>query len=362
MFFLSSGTIFHGKKHFWGINIDNWSGANYKVNYVSTYVIISTKWNDNMDFYTKVGKVALGSRLRRLNDWIGEDASKIYDLYEVEIDPKWFPVFYTLSIQKEATVTGIANFIGQSHPSVSQVIKEMKNKGFLETAKNNQDKRIKNIRLSEKGRQYISKLEQQCEDVAHAVEEILSSTHHNLWKAIEEFEFLLSEKNLYERIKNIRREKCKQHIELLDYTPDLQPFFKKINQRWIEDYFTMEDTDYKYLDDPNKTILEQGGYIIMARYKGKIVGTCALIKLDENTYELAKMAVLDEAQGIGIGSILGETLIQKARELGAKSVYVESNTVLSAAIRLYSKLGFRKTAGKKSPYERCNIQMQLDLE
>ncbi|RYY25293.1 MAG: MarR family transcriptional regulator, partial [Chitinophagaceae bacterium] len=49
------------------------------------------------------------------------------------------------------------------------------------------------------------------------------------------------------------------------------------------------------------------------------------------------------------------------RELGARKVYLESNTKLEPAINLYYKLGFKKIAGAPSPYERCNIQMELEL-
>jgi GNAT superfamily N-acetyltransferase len=99
----------------------------------------------------------------------------------------------------------------------------------------------------------------------------------------------------------------------------------------------------------------------MARNNDEIVGTCALIKIDDNTYELAKMAVTEKARGKGIGWLLGQAVINKARNLEAKTVLIESNTVLEPAINLYQKLGFRKIVGQPSPYERCNIQMELKL-
>ena len=46
-----------------------------------------------MEFYSLAGKIALGSRLRRLADTLSSEAGKIYQFYGVEIDPKWFPVF-----------------------------------------------------------------------------------------------------------------------------------------------------------------------------------------------------------------------------------------------------------------------------
>jgi ribosomal protein S18 acetylase RimI-like enzyme len=74
------------------------------------------------------------------------------------------------------------------------------------------------------------------------------------------------------------------------------------------------------------------------------------------------MAVSPAAQGKNIGWLLGRAIIEKARALGASTLYLESNTILKPAINLYHKLGFKKVAGHVSPYERCNIQMELKLE
>lgn len=107
--------------------------------------------------------------------------------------------------------------------------------------------------------------------------------------------------------------------------------------------------------------MQPGGHIYLARYEDEIVGTCALIKANSDTYELAKMAVVESKRGKGIGWLLGQAAVNKARELGAKTIFLESNTVLQPAIKLYQKLGFRKVVRQPSPYERCNIQMELKL-
>ena len=87
-----------------------------------------------------------------------------------------------------------------------------------------------------------------------------------------------------------------------------------------------------------------------------------MLKMPEDTYELAKMGVSTEAQGMGIGYQLGQAVIDKGRQVGAKRLYLESNTRLQPAIQLYYKLGFEKlTQSLPSPYKRSNIQMELWL-
>jgi DNA-binding MarR family transcriptional regulator/predicted GNAT family N-acyltransferase len=314
-----------------------------------------------MDFYQQVGKVALGSRLRRLSDRFLEDAAKVYALYEVPLDAKWFPVFYVLSHQDEASITEIAQSIGHTHPSVSQIAKEMSKRGLVAIAKHQTDARVSVVRLTEAGKALIPNFETQCQDVAQTVEALLAEAQHDLWRAIEEVEFLLANKSFFERVQTMNKTRAQQQVEIIDYTPEFHDDFRQLNFEWIEKYFTVEEADRQTLDHPDKTILQPGGHIFMARYAGDIVGTCALINMNGDTYELAKMAVAERARGKGIGWLLGQAAIAKARELGAKTLHLESNTILEPAIKLYQKLGFQKVVGHPSPYERCNIQMELTL-
>ena len=138
--------------------------------------------------------------------------------------------------------------------------------------------------------------------------------------------------------------------------------FRDLNLAWIERYFEVEEMDRVSLDEPDHHIIEPGGAILMAEHNGEIVGTCALIKMEEDRYELAKMAVSPAAHGKSIGWALGLAVIQRANELGATILFLESNTVLEPAIALYRKLGFKKVTGPPSPYSRANIQMELALQ
>ncbi|MEO0533722.1 MAG: GNAT family N-acetyltransferase [Cyanobacteria bacterium P01_A01_bin.123] len=335
----------------------NWHQLCDRGRYVTSYVTNFVC----MDFYRQTGKMALGSRLRRLSDRLLEDAVRIFALYEVALDPKWFPVFYVLSHQAEASITEIAQIIGHSHPSVSQIVKEMKTKKLVVSDKSTVDGRVSVIKLSSAGKQLIPTIEKLYLDATQAVEDLLSETQHDLWKAVEEVEFLLAERNFFGRVQGIRKVRECERVEIINYAPEFLDDFKRLNYAWIEQYFIIEDADRKYLDHPNEKILKPGGHIYMARYEGEVVGTCALVKMTDDTYELAKMAVTEHAKGKGIGELLGKAAIAKARELGAKTIYIESNTVLEPAIRLYQKLGFRKVTGQTSPYQRCNIQMELKL-
>ncbi|TWI94775.1 transcriptional regulator, MarR family with acetyltransferase activity [Mucilaginibacter frigoritolerans] len=316
-----------------------------------------------MNFFNTVGKMAIGSRLRMLTDRITEDAAEIYKLYKIDMQPKWFPVFYALSQGEEKTITGIANEIGHSHPSVSKIISEMSKKGLVIEKKGNADGRRNMVRLSEKGVEFNLKIQDQYKDVENAIEEISAQATNDLWKAIEEWEFLLEQKTLLRRVKEQQKQRESRSVKIVDYKPQYAKAFKALNEEWISSYFKMEEADYKALDDPEGYILKNGGHILVALYEDEPLGVCAILKIQNGDfdYELAKMAVSPKAQGKNIGWLLGLAALDKARSLGASKVYLESNTILKPAINLYHKLGFKKIAGYPSPYERSNIQMAVDL-
>ncbi|KFF03327.1 bifunctional helix-turn-helix transcriptional regulator/GNAT family N-acetyltransferase [Flavobacterium reichenbachii] len=314
-----------------------------------------------MEFFNKVGKAALGSRLRLMTAIVTEDASKIYELYGVDFVPKWFPVFYTLAEEREITITEIANEIGHSQPSVSKIIREMAAAGLVQESLKTDDKRKNNVVLTEKGVLISKNIAQQCDDVKRAVEDLITESKHNLWAALEEWEFLLGQKSLLKRVSEQKKERESKDVEIVAYEPQYKTAFKNLNVEWISTYFEMEEADFKALDNPETYILDKGGKIFMALYKNEPVGVCALIKMNNPDYdfEMAKMAVSPKAQGKNIGWLLGQTIVTAAKELGAKKIYLESNTILKPAVNLYYKLGFEKVYGLETPYKRCNIQMEL---
>ncbi|GGF21588.1 bifunctional helix-turn-helix transcriptional regulator/GNAT family N-acetyltransferase [Hymenobacter cavernae] len=316
-----------------------------------------------MNLFDELGPAVLGSRLRRLSEVMTNQASDVYALYqEVPFEPRWFPVFYTVAAQPGLHVGDIAERIGQTHAAVSQVVKDLAKHELVSVQRGEADQRRSVITLTDEGAKLWPTLQQQIADVRQANEALLAETRHNLLLAIEEMEYALSRQNLGARVKAVRDARVAGEIRLLDYQPQYQVDFKRLNIEWIEQYFRVEEADLKALDHPNEYILQRGGRILLAEYQGQIVGACALLKMDDDTYELAKMAVSPTAQGLGIGFRLGQAAIDKARNLGARRLYLESNTKLTPAINLYHKLGFEKTvAGQPSPYERCNIQMELLL-
>ncbi|MES2730122.1 MAG: GNAT family N-acetyltransferase [Bacteroidota bacterium] len=152
-----------------------------------------------------------------------------------------------------------------------------------------------------------------------------------------------------------------EKLEILDYAPAYRAYFKSLNEAWIEKYFHLEEFDRILLNQPVKEIIALGGSVLFARLNGEIIGTCGLVKKNDHTFELVKMAVDEKAQGKKIGFQLGQAAIDKARQLGATTLELYSATSLSAAIHLYRKLGFEEVPLACGQYARCDIKMELNL-
>ena len=314
-----------------------------------------------IELFEKSGILSLGSRLRWLSDMVTREAGEIYKLYGMEIKPKWFPVLYILFKGKDHSVTGIAKAIGQTHPSVSNLVKDMVAAGLVEETKDGTDRRTTLVRLTKKGLELKPQLIKVSRDVRTVVADIDSKSTHKLWAAIDYWENCMAEKSLLSRVAAEKNRRESRTVEIVDYCPDHLAVFKRLNIMWINSHWSLEPHDLETLSSPEDSILSKGGCILVALIDGVPMGVVALCRMENSEYdfELAKLAVDPEARGTGLGEAICRAAIERAKSLGAKKLFLESNTLLKPAINLYRKLGFTELKEYHPSYERGDIQMEL---
>ena len=140
--------------------------------------------------------------------------------------------------------------------------------------------------------------------------------------------------------------------------------FRELNEAWIRQFFSIEAKDREVLGDPVGRILRPGGEIVMAILGDRAIGCCALLAMGDGSFEIGKMAVSEERRGLGIGRKLLARVIERAREIGAKRLYLETSTKLPNAIHLYEAQGFAHLPPervRRSPYARSNVYMEMFL-
>ena len=139
--------------------------------------------------------------------------------------------------------------------------------------------------------------------------------------------------------------------------------FRDLNLAWLEEYFYVEEKDKMLLSNPQASIIDKGGYIFLAEDHDTVVGCFSFIPFGENKYELGKMAVHQDFQGLKIGQQLLAFAIDFAKTKGWDAIILYSSTKLPTALHLYRKFGFKDVELEKDlPYARSDVKMVLQLK
>lgn len=156
---------------------------------------------------------------------------------------------------------------------------------------------------------------------------------------------------------------AKVSYSVVPYRPDHAPAWRALNEGWIvEAGFVIEAKDQKVLGDADGAILAKGGHIfIVETDAGASVGCCSLMPMDDGGFELAKMAIAPECRGAGLSHLLMQACVDKATGLGASRLYLETNSALAPALRLYEAYGFEYLPVRETPYARADVFMQKQL-
>ncbi|HKL75833.1 MAG TPA: GNAT family N-acetyltransferase [Halanaerobiales bacterium] len=153
----------------------------------------------------------------------------------------------------------------------------------------------------------------------------------------------------------------KSEVKIIEYKDEYKKKYKELAMEWLNKYNLYEHEDELILNNPDKFILNKGGYIFLAEYEKQIIGTVSLIPDENKVFELAKLAVTKKYQNNGIAKVLIEKAIEMAKKEEAKKILLYSNTKLDKAYHLYKKYGFKEINLNKNKYETANLKMELNL-
>lgn len=317
-----------------------------------------------MNYLQELGHLAIASRLKNYTDILIRDVSQIYKNQSIDFEPRWFTTFYLLATKEELSVMEISGHLNQSHPAVNQVANALEKKGLIISTKKDHDGRKRYLKLSKKGNKLFIQLEPLWKNIEQTVIDYLSEIDPEFLDTLQKLENSLQEKSMYERInEHISKSEYKK-IEIIDFKPELREYFAKLNFEWLETYFEVEDADRQILENPEKEILQKDGHVFFARYEGQIAGTAAILKKDQKTCELTKMAVTKHFQGKQIGKKLLRYSIDFAKKQKYESIILCTSPILVKAKSLYQSFGFVDSTDLKSTEfnlkRGCN-QMELKL-
>lgn len=311
----------------------------------------------------ELGALALGSRLKRLSDALMQDGGRIYEQVHPGFQSRWVAVFTYLYKKGPTSITALAKGLGVSHPGINKIANELIEVRLVAPYRDRNDKRKRVLALTSSGREKYKVLEPTFRDIRQALQAAIDEPGVEFMAQLTALEKSFGRRDFASRFRD-QQDKEPGAIEIRAFKPAYAEAFRTLNMSWIERFFKVEEADRQVLGNPAGEIIDPGGDVLFAVSRGheQVIGTCALIRLENKTAELAKMAVSEEAKGKQVGLLLGESVIERARALGFRKLVLESNRKLTPAIGLYKKLGFiEKPFPHPSNYSRVDIYMELSL-
>ncbi|MEM6639717.1 MAG: bifunctional helix-turn-helix transcriptional regulator/GNAT family N-acetyltransferase [Pseudomonadota bacterium] len=311
------------------------------------------------DILSDLSYLALASRLKRLADALLADAAKIHADFGAPLQPGQFPLIAALDRYGPMTINDAVAVLGISQPATTRAVSELVKAGLVASDTSDEDKRVRTVSLTKKGRASVADLKQvMWPRVEMAARQMTRGTDSDFLTSIAEVESQLKSASMVDRVRA-------NTLRILPFTDELADAFKDINTEWLEAMFSVEPKDKKVLGNPRASIIDKGGEIyFVGTDDGEVLGTCALEQEAGGYLELTKMGVREIARGRGAGEFLLRAVIERVRELGRLSrFFLVSNKRNVAALALYEKLGFVHDdtimAEFGDRYERCDVAMRF---
>ena len=104
-------------------------------------------------------------------------------------------------------------------------------------------------------------------------------------------------------------------------------------------YLDMQNYDAE-LEHLEEKYGEPEGRLYIALSDGEPAGCIALRKIDEESCELKRLYVRPEFRGQHLGELLVNKIIDDARLIGYRQIFLDTLPFLESAIYIYKKLGF----------------------
>lgn len=307
-------------------------------------------------------EILLGLRIKKIGESLYSQTSSLLANQDYKYEPRSLSVLIALADNEQSSVKDIANLLGMTHPAIVQMINYLIKVELIRQKKSPKDKRASMLELTEKGKGTIDQLKPVLSEIKNEIKRMIDSIDENLIYSLSKLDKTVKGNHLKNNVECALKEKAMNDIVIIPFKKRFKKDFERLNVEWLEKYFEVEKEDERLLKHPEKEIITKGGEVFFALDNDEAVGTCAVLKISDSTYELTKMAVTEKAQGKQIGKKLALTTVGFAVEKGAEKLRLSTSVKLRAALGLYKTLGFKEIKSKVDErYKRELIHMELDL-
>ncbi|WP_024772289.1 MarR family winged helix-turn-helix transcriptional regulator [Aquimarina macrocephali] len=152
---------------------------------------------DKLQEYAELG---LGSRLKRLSEFVMKEIQIVYTSCNIDFDPYLFPIFKIIIDQGHTTTTDIQEKLHYTQPAITQALKKLMEKGLVEYKIDASDKRKKLFQLTKIGNETHQIMIPLWRVIDQQVTALTTFSSTNLADHVTHFESKLREKPLHQQI------------------------------------------------------------------------------------------------------------------------------------------------------------------
>ena len=219
--------------------------------------------------------------------------------------------------------------LGLDSGYLSRLVRSLEAQGVAEVAKSLEDGRVRELRLTAKGRAEFEAYDAASDRLAEAIlARLAGARRERLAAAMAEVERLMRASAVVI---------AEEPADSADAQHCLGQYRAELASRF--------DGGFDPGKGNNLTVEEMtppAGYLLVARLDGQPVGCGALKRLSASEGEVKRVWTAPDARGLGVASRLMDSLEQLARDVGFGIVKLDTNRTLVEAQALYRKRGYRE--------------------
>jgi DNA-binding MarR family transcriptional regulator/N-acetylglutamate synthase-like GNAT family acetyltransferase len=251
-------------------------------------------------------------------------------------------VLYELAHAPSATATQLTRDLDLDAGYLSRMLRRLEQNGLLRKSPSPDDRRQLELSLTAKGRKTFAELDERSnQQVAAMLERLPDPEQRRLVGAMAGIEGILGEP----------RKDAVPYILRPPHAGDMGWVVHRHGALYAQEYQWDERFEALVAEIVAKFVQQfdsKRERCWIAEREGEIVGSVFLVKQSDTVAKLRLLLVEPKARGLGIGHRLVDECMRFARQAGYKKMTLWTNSVLTAARRIYEQAGFKLT--EEHPY------------
>jgi DNA-binding MarR family transcriptional regulator/GNAT superfamily N-acetyltransferase len=270
--------------------------------------------------------------IRRFNRFYTRQIGVLHEhLLDSEFSLTEVRILYELAHRSGLTSSDLCRELGLNPGYVSRVISGFEKKGLLVKTRSPSDARAAQLELTEQGRSTFAPLnEASRREVLAMLERLSEPQRQQLVDAMAQIEGLLGEPGANYMLRDPRpgdmgwivHRQSVLYAQEYGWNNEYEALVAEIVAKFVREFDPAFERCW------------------IAEKDGQVVGSVFIVRQDETTAKLRLLYVDPSARGLGIGSRLVDECLRFARQVGYRKMVLWTNSVLTAARRIYDRAGF----------------------